>query len=138
MLRPLFLLVTALSLSALPLLAEEAKPALRLELNATETVGGACRLTFMVENALGGDLGELTYEAVIVSTEGQVASLTLFAFGEIPASRPRVRQFDLAGQDCTKIGKVIINGATACQGAQPDQCITALGLTSRVKQELLG
>lgn len=111
---------------------------LSLELNAATTVQGACRLTFVVQNDLGTDLAALSYEAVVLTTGGEVAELTLLDFREIPAGRPRVRQFDLAGHPCDSIGRILINGANTCDGAAPGACITGLRLRSRTAQELVG
>ena len=137
--RPRVLRILAVfAVLAGPAAADEDAPALRLELNAAETVAGACRLTFLVENRLGADLTALGFETVILTTDARVAQMTLFDFREIPADRPRVRQFDLAGLPCDGIGRILINGASACDGAAPGACIDALRLDSRVAQELVG
>jgi len=121
-----------------PLHADEAGASLSLDLNTAENVDGACRLTFMVENTLTHDLTALAYETVVITTAGEVERLTIFDFGAVPAGRPRVRQFDLTGISCDTIGRLLINGASACAGATPDACIDALKLESRTKQELVG
>ncbi len=139
MLRPL-----ALALGLLPAatFAQDAPaPALSVELNGAETVETACRLTFLVQNGLGTDLTQLALETVILTTDGIVERLTLFDFRDLPADRPRVRQFDLAGLTCDGIGKVLINATTACtgEGVDPAACTAALTLTSRVEGvDLLG
>lgn len=144
--RPLALLALCLPL---PLLAQEAAqdqaqapgPALAVELNGAETVEGACRLTFLVESDLGADLSQLALETVILTTDGIVERLTLFDFRDLPAGRPRVRQFDLGGIACDGIGSVLINGTAACagDGVDPAACAAALALTSRVDgMEILG
>jgi hypothetical protein len=111
---------------------------LRLELNGAAQVDAACRLTFKVDNTLGADLSALSFETVILTKDGQVERLTLFDFGAVPAGRPRVRQFDLAGLECARVGQILINGAAACEGIAADLCITRLKLQSRIEQELLG
>jgi hypothetical protein len=136
MLRPL-LTLALLSLSSAPLWAEDGA-ALTLELNGAAQVEAACRLTFKVDNGLGADLSALGFETVILTTDGQVERLTLFDFGAVPSGRPRVRQFDLAGLYCARVGQILINGASACEGVAPDLCITNLKLQSRIEQELLG
>ena len=114
---------------------------LSVELNGVETVDSACRLTFLVENGMGNDLTQMALETVILTPDGIVERLTLFDFRDLPAGRPRVRQFDLAGLTCDGIGKVLINATTACtgEGADPATCTAALALTSRVAGvDLLG
>lgn len=119
-------------LAALPVGAET--PSLSLELNDTESVDGACRLTFLVENRLGADLGALGAEAVIFTTEGRVERLLSLDLQGVPAGRARVRQFDLPGLDCAKLGRVLINAVTPCdgEGLAPDACSKALVPTSRL------
>jgi len=115
-------------------------PALGLELNALRQVEGACRLTFLAENGLGADLGALVLEAVLFTRDGTVERLTLFDFGALPAGRPRVRQFDLAGLACAGLGQVLVNGATECAGAglAPGACIDALRLDTRTDVAVAG
>ena len=119
---------------------ETSQPTLSVELNGAEVVDGGCRLTFFVENGLGGDLGVLSLETAVLGLDRQVEQLTLFDFGELPAGRPRVRQFDLPDLACEAIGVVLINGVAACEGpgVEPGACQSALGLSSRTDIGLLG
>lgn len=138
MTRPLAILALCLPL---PALAQDAAPTLSVELNGADTVEGACRLTFLVENGLGTDLTQLALETVVLTTDGIVERLTLFDFRDLPTDRPRVRQFDLAGITCDAIGSVLINGTATCSGdgVDPAACGSALALSSRVDgMEILG
>lgn len=125
---------------ATPALAEQPAPALGLELNTVSEEEGACRLTFLAENALGADLDALVLEAVLFTAEGSVDRLTLFDFGALPAGRPRVRQFDVGGLSCDALGQVLVNGTTECAGAglAPGACIDALRLSTRTGVEVAG
>lgn len=125
---------------ATPAFSEAPAPALGLELNTVSEAEGACRLTFLAENALGTDLDALVIEAVLFTTQGTVDRLTLFDFGALPAGRPRVRQFDLGGLSCDALGQVLVNGATECAGAglAPGACIEALRLSTRTGVEVAG
>jgi hypothetical protein len=113
---------------------------LSLQLNTVEGVEGACRVTFLAQNGLGSDLRALVLEAVLFTTDGAVDRLTLFDFGTLPAGRPRVRQFDLTGLDCSALGQVLINGAAECEaeGVAPDACIEALRPSTRTDVEVTG
>ena len=118
-----------------------AEPALSIELNdAAPGDQGGCRLTFVIQNGLGADLTNLSLETVVLTTEGQVERVTLFDFGELPAGRPRVRQFDLGGLDCESVGQVHTNHGCACEGTGTgaDACMSALTLSSRTGIELAG
>lgn len=111
-----------------------------LELNTLKDVGGACRLSFLARNQTGSAIDEAVFETVIFDAKGGVMSLSLFDFRDLPADRPRVRQFDLSGTDCADVGQALINGANSCvvNGAESDLCQQSLSLSSRVDVELLG
>lgn len=115
-------------------------PALLIELNTSEQVEDACRISFMVENQLGADLSEAVFETVLFNAEGAVERLTLFDMRELPADRPRVRQFQIGGIACTDIKRILINGAQSCkgEGLEPDSCMAGLKTSSRIDIELLG
>lgn len=120
--------------------AEVQDGALSIELNDASEAEGGCRLTFLVENALGADLTALSLEAAVLTTEGQVQQVTLFDFGDLPEGRPRVRQFDLPDLSCEAIGQVLINDIASCEGAGvgAGACMSGLGLSSRTDIDLIG
>lgn len=113
---------------------------LQIELNAAADVDGACRISFLVENRLGADLSETVFETVLFDADGAVERLTLFDMRDLPAGRPRVRQFQIEGIACTGIQRILFNGAQTCKGEGLDRgaCMDGLGLTSRTEIELLG
>lgn len=120
--------------------ADGQTPALLIELNAVEPQPGACRLVFLAENTLGADLSSLVMEAVVFDPEGKVKLLTLFDFRDLPDTRPRIRQFDLAGTDCASVGRVLLNDVHACvgEGVTPAACKAGLTWSSRTEIEVLG
>ncbi len=136
------LALSALLASALPVLAlAQDKPSgLQLELNTVQDVNGACRLTFLANNETGTSIDKAVFETVIFDASGSVVSLSLFDFRDLPADRPRVRQFDLPGMTCEAVGQALINGASTCivDGSDSAICHQALSLGSRVKVGLIG
>jgi hypothetical protein len=137
-----FLFLAAALTGAAPAAAENAaaEPALIVELNAVGQQGDACRLTFVAENGLGADVASAVFETVLFDREGQVLTLTLFDFQDLPSGRPRVRQFDIPATDCGALGRILINGASACEGEGLDagSCMTSLRWRSRTGIEVLG
>lgn len=113
---------------------------LLVELNALQDIGGACRLTFLARNETNATIDAAVFETVIFDTSGGVMSLSLFDFRDLPADRPRVRQFDLPGVACDTLGQALINGANTCtvDGAESTVCDSELSLESRLSVELLG
>lgn len=120
--------------------ASGSTPGLFLELNTLQQVNTACRMVFMAENTLGGDLTGVSFETVLVNTDGVVNRLTVFDFKELPKDRPRVRQFDLDNTQCDTIGRVLINGAASCEGdgLKASDCIDKLSVSSRTEVEISG
>ncbi len=125
-------LLIAASLTATPLMAEETS--LALELNAVAEQDSGCRITFVATNRLSADLSALVVEAVIFTPDGLVDRLALLDFQTLPQTRPRVRQFDLPGLACVRIGQVLINAVGTCtgEGVQPESCAAAIAVSSRI------
>lgn len=128
----------AMSLAMAPAWAQSAPasaPAsvLSLELNAAQPSEKGCRLTFVVSNALGADLSKAAFEIALFNETGIVDRLTVLDFKDLPAGKTKVTRFDLAGADCGKLGRVLINSATECAGAgvDPAACMRALKTSTR-------
>ncbi|TPI12399.1 hypothetical protein [Mesorhizobium sp. B4-1-1] len=108
-------------------------PALNLELNAAQPSDKGCRLTFVVNNALGADLSKAAFEIALFNEAGAVDRLTVLDFKDLPAGKTKVTRFDLAGADCGKLSRVLINGATQCagNGFEPAACMRGLKTSTR-------
>lgn len=138
---PILRYATLLIALCLPGLAPaQDDPALRIELNAADTVGESCRLTFVLRNTLDQQIDQMIAETVLFSNDGQVLLLTLFDFGTLPVARPRVRQFQVPDASCDRLGMVLINGMDTCQvgDAASGACAAALSLSSRTPIGLEG
>ncbi|EAQ04698.1 hypothetical protein OB2597_05430 [Pseudooceanicola batsensis HTCC2597] len=149
--RSLPVLVAAIGLMSQPAAAQSAaqpaaeQPAetgghLSIQLNALDPVDDACRISFLIRNGHDRDIAQAVFETVLFDTEGRVDRLTLFDFGDLPASRPRVRQFLVPGLDCARLGRVLINGAETCtgEGVEAAACSDGLQLDSRTEAEIIG
>ena len=132
-------LACAFALTASLALAEQSTT-ISLELNAATQEETGCRLSFLVQNGLDADIENLAVEAVLFDAEGQVSQLTLLDFAALPRARPRVRQFIIASTKCSAISRLLINGASVCDGANltPASCEKALKPSSRTKIEVIG
>ena len=124
-------LVGLLLSSAGPALSQDqaAKDAaLVLELNGAQSSDKGCRLTFVVTNDLGAELNRAAFEIALFNEVGVVDRLTVLDFNELPAGKTKVVRFDLAGADCAKISRVLINHATECAGpgVDPKACLSKL------------
>lgn len=127
-----------MSLSLAPAWAQSAPApaqgaALSLELNAAQPSDKGCRLTFVVNNALGADLSKAAFEIALFKEAGVVDRLTVLDFKDLPAGKTKVTRFDLAGADCGKLSRVLINSATECAGTgvEPAACMRGLKTSTR-------
>ena len=122
--------LASIALAVLPARAQEAAKdaALILELNGAQPSDKGCRLTFVVTNNLGAELTKAAFEIALFNEAGIVDRLTVLDFNELPAGKTKVARFDLAGTDCTKVSRVLINHATECTGAgiDPKACLSQL------------
>lgn len=137
--KPLALAAFALLALFGPAMAQEAAPAVSLELSKAEPAGNACTLSFVAQNAHSADISSAVYETVLFDGQGRVAKLTLLDFQDLPAGRMRVRQFHFADMPCEDISRILINGAATCEGdGLPSGACGAPSLVSREKMEILG
>ncbi|RWN11315.1 MAG: hypothetical protein E5Y04_12605 [Mesorhizobium sp.] len=128
--RRLLTSMLAMSLAMVPAWAQESAPvpALTLELNGAQPSDKGCRLTFVVNNNLGADLSKAAFEIALFNEAGVVDRLTVLDFKELPAGKTKVTRFDLAGTECSKVSRVLINSATECTGTgvEPNACMRKL------------
>jgi len=131
----------ALSASALVLtgtgscLAQE--KAISIELNDASNADTACRLVFVAINNSGVLLEKTSYDFVTFDTAGKVGRSITFHFGRLPVGKTKVVQFDLPGQACESISRLLVNDIAECtvDGKASDICIDALTTSTRSKIE---
>lgn len=126
-------LAAASSLAASPGIAQEAR--FGLELNSLKPADAGCRLTYVAQNATGADLEAISFEVAVFDSEGTVSRLLILEFGALTDGKTKVVQFDLAGQSCEDVSRLLVNGVaecTAAEGEAPD-CLGALAPTSRTE-----
>ncbi len=113
---------------------------LDIELNAATQTDQGCRLSFLLINGHAQDIKSAVFETVLFDTAGAVKMLTLFDMGELPTSRPRVRQFILPQTQCVELGQVLFNGSKSCSAEtlEATACMDGLTLHSRTNIKVLG
>jgi len=118
-----------------PAIAEDAAPArsLFLELNAAQPSEKGCRLTFVIANDLGADLASAAFELALFDDQGVADRLTVLEFRDMPAGKTKVSRFDLAGADCGKISRILINTTTECTGPGVDPSACLKGIRTSTK-----
>lgn len=108
-------------------------PSIHLELNGAEASPAGCRLTFLIRNDLGAALERAAFEIVLFNGAGLVERLAVLDFKELPPGKTKVRQFDIPGADCARIGRVLVNDAVACEGEGVEAGACLRGLVTETK-----
>lgn len=121
--------------SAGPAFAQD-NPEFVLELNnAAETAAGDCRLTYVASNRTGQELGQTAYEVAVFNAAGVVSRILVLEFGALTVGKTKIVQFDLGGQPCTDISRIVVNDVADCALAdgsgQGDFCLSGLVTESK-------
>ncbi len=115
--------------------AQDASPELLLELNnAAPTEQGGCRLTYVATNQSETALSDTAYRVGVFDSGGVVRAILVLGFGALPSGKTRIVLFDLAGQSCTDISRIVVDSQDAClleDGSASDICMTGLSTASR-------
>jgi len=116
----------------LPLGTQAADEKLAIDLNSVEASDNRCRMNFVVENKGDAGLESLKLDLVVFGTDGGITRRLITEMGPIRPMKTSVRAF-LVDTECKAIGAILINDVTACTPGNPNACLDALALSSRVK-----
>ena len=80
-------------------------------------------------------LDKAGFEMALFDENGAVNRLAVLEFNDLPVNKTKISRFDLAGADCAKISRVLINNSSSCAGAgvDPKLCLNALKTETRTK-----
>ena len=133
--KSIALWTTALALFATHAWAQE--KSITIELNDATNAENACRLVFVAVNRTGVLLEKTSYDVVTFDAGGKVGKSLTFQFGRLPLGKTKVVQFDLPGQACDSISRLLVNDVAECtvDGKASDICVDALTTTTRTKIE---
>jgi hypothetical protein len=130
------LLAAALAVAAGPAMSQDGAAGLQLELNTVADVeGGGCRTTFVAFNGLPTALEASVLEMVIFDTSGTVRPPIVLDFGAMSAGKTKVVQFDIPGETCAAISRILVNSISQCTapgGTPAAGCTESLAVSSRV------
>ncbi|MBL8583253.1 MAG: hypothetical protein JNL61_13640 [Rhizobiaceae bacterium] len=122
-----------IGLVALAGAATAQEKAFTIELNDAQDIGGGCRLVYVATNDTGVALKKASYDVFTFKSDGKVGQSLVFQFGAFPVGKTKVVQFDLAGQPCSGLSRLLVNDVTECQADGDNQtiCMDALKTTTR-------
>lgn len=95
-------------------IAEEGQ--LELELNALSAAEDGCSITFLAVNRLEVGLASVAFEVALFDGAGTIDQLVTLDFNGLAQNKTKVLQFVLPNLDCSNVGRILINDATACEG----------------------
>lgn len=115
--------------------AQDAAPALSLELNSVgDTADAGCRLTYVANNGMAAALEKTSFQMAVFDGTGSVTRLIVLDFGALAVGKTKVVQFDIPGQTCAQISRIVVNDVAQCTaagGAAVPDCLTTLATASR-------
>ncbi len=113
--------------------AQEATGQLGLELNALQQGEAGCRITFLANNGLDGEITRSTFELALFGMGGGIDRLVSLQFETLPQGKSKVVQFELKDLACADLTRVLVNDITACEGGllTPPDCLAALVTSTR-------
>jgi hypothetical protein len=129
-------IITALTFSSAQ---AQPSPSIELELNKSETVNGACRITFVAHNALGKPIEALELDLVIFDQSETVVNYAAIDFGALSPDKTRVRQYDMASGSCDDIARILVNDIRLCEfsGEKNSPCLDLLQLRTRTNIDFI-
>lgn len=106
---------------------------------------GGCRAYMVVTNPDPEPIEQLRLDLILFGKDGVILRRIALDLGPLAPHKTAVRLFDLQGQPCDGIGRMLVNDVLACQAGQPgsapaDQqrqaCLDRLQVSSRATTEL--
>ena len=106
---------------------------LSLELNKLEDTDDACRAYLVLDNGTAGPVESLRLQLVLFDPEGVITRRLAVQAGPVGAGKTSVRIFDVSGQQCGDIGRILLNDISECEGPDGEiaDCADLLEVSSR-------
>lgn len=101
--------------AALSPVAALADSTVSVELNKLEPNGEACRAYLLVKNDAGAAFETLKLDLVLFDTDGVVAKRLAVETAPLPAGKTSLKVFDITGQPCDGIGRILLNDVLTCR-----------------------
>ena len=109
-----------------------------IELNRLEPLDDACRVYFVIGNQTETTLTSLQPDVYVFDPDGVILRRLAFDTPPMPPGSQRVRVLDLAGNACSQVGRMLMNGLLLCEteAGPRDDCGTVLTTSSRTEAPL--
>lgn len=110
-----------------------------LELNKVETYEKGCRFFMVVNNPSDQAFQSFKLDMALFQPDGVIARQFALDLAPLKSQKKSVKQFDLEGVTCDKVGSLFINDVRECKadaGAPPD-CLQKLTVSTLSTVQLM-
>lgn len=87
-----------------------------VELNKLEPQPQACRVYLLIANPSDQDITDLKIDFILFNQDQVIEKRVAASLAPIAAGKTTVKLFDIDGQDCARVGSVLINDVMSCSG----------------------
>lgn len=114
--------------------ANAPKGTVTIELNKLESRDDACGAYLVLTNPDGPDLVDLQLDLYLFNPDQVIERRIAVNLAPLPTGKTSVKLFDIKDLNCSKVGKVLINGAISCASAEGPiaNCVARIEPSSRV------
>ncbi|MGO1118227.1 Tat pathway signal sequence domain protein [Rhodovibrionaceae bacterium A322] len=104
-----------------------------IELNKLEQRDGACRTYLLFENATDQQLDPFRLDLIFFGSDGVITQRLVVDAAPLRAGKSVVKLFDLAGQQCADVSRILLNDVSPCGDAsgERDDCVDLVTPQSR-------
>ncbi len=106
---------------------------LHIELNRLEERDDGCRVHLVLENESPRAYSSYRLDLVVFATDGIISRRLALEAAPLRASKTIVKDFELVGLACTRVGRILLNDVSACtsESGDIDDCVAATRVSSR-------
>jgi hypothetical protein len=112
---------------------EAAGESLHIELNRLEDRDDGCRVHLVLENKSPRAYSSYRLDLVVFAADGIISRRLALEAAPLRASKTMVKEFELVGLACGRVGRILLNDVSACtsDAGDGDDCVAATRVSSR-------
>jgi hypothetical protein len=112
---------------------DAAGESLHIELNRLEDRDDGCRVHLVLENASPRAYSSYRLDLVVFASDGIISRRLALEAAPLRASKTMVKEFELVGLGCARVGRILLNDVSACtsEAGDSDDCVAATRVSSR-------
>ncbi len=118
-----------------PTMTSQAAGGVSLELNAAIQHDSNCRLHFLLSNGTAHTFSDFRIEVAFFDKSGRFVNHATADFLKVGNQKTIMRSFDIPGQQCVHLGKILLNDDAVCisQNGPIKECVNLIEPTHRTE-----